>query len=43
MVYKKPLYGPKSLGKKSKNGDGLVLKVGCDIKIKNSHENQIHQ
>ncbi len=32
MGYRKPLYGPKSLGKGGKNGSGLVLKMACDIK-----------
>jgi hypothetical protein len=31
LVYKKPLFGPKSLGKVSKDGEGLVLNMGCDI------------
>jgi hypothetical protein len=29
---KKPLFGPKSQGKGGKNGNGLVLKVGCNTK-----------
>jgi len=31
LIYKKPLFGPKSWGKGGKNGNGLVLKVGCNI------------
>jgi len=30
MGYRKSLYGPK--GKGGKNGNGLILEVGCDIK-----------
>jgi hypothetical protein len=30
LFYKKSLFGPKSLGKVSKDGEGLVLNVGCD-------------
>jgi hypothetical protein len=31
LLYKKPLFGTKSLGKRGKDGSGLALKVGCDI------------
>ncbi len=31
LVYKKPLFGTKILGKGGKDGNGLALKVGCDI------------
>ncbi len=31
----------KNQGKGGKNGNGLMLKAGCDIKIKNSCENKI--
>jgi hypothetical protein len=34
FVYRKPLLGPKSWGKGIRNGNKLVLKVGCDIKNK---------
>jgi hypothetical protein len=32
VVYKKPLFRPKSQGRGDKNGNGLVLKVKCDTK-----------
>ncbi len=31
LVYRKPLFGTKILGKGGKDGNGLALKVGCDI------------
>jgi hypothetical protein len=30
LVYKKSLFGPKSLGKVSRDGEGLVLNMGCE-------------
>jgi hypothetical protein len=34
-VFKKPLFKPKNEGKGGRNKNELVLKVGCNIKIKN--------
>ncbi len=34
LVYKKLLFGPKSLRKVSRDGEGLVLNVGCDTENK---------
>jgi hypothetical protein len=31
LVYKKKKFGPKSLGREIRVGDGLVVIVGCDI------------
>jgi hypothetical protein len=31
LIYKKQLFGPKSLGKGSRSGSGLVVIVGCNI------------
>jgi hypothetical protein len=32
LVYKKPLFGPKSPRKGGMDGNMLVLKMGCDTK-----------
>jgi hypothetical protein len=34
LVYRKPLFEPKIWGKVGKNGNGLVLKVGCNTKTR---------